>query len=328
MVLGDLLEELVRGDGQEPDSRVILAIDQLEEVDRQAQDPGERSSFLDALADITQDPRSSITVVLTVADFLTELAVHREMARPLADNTVLVGPPTPAEIARAVEAPALTAGLRVDVGLTDAIVADAGGKPGLLPLLSTALTRLWTARDGDRLTLPGYVGIGGLTGAIPGLAEEAFGTLSGPDQAAARVLFLRLTGPGANAATFTRRRVPLAELAALPDPAVRAVVDPLASARLLTVAGEWVEVAHRGPLPGMAAPRRLAVRGQRGSDSAATPGRRRGGLGRREPRTRTAVAGHQAAVRHRGRRPAPGRDHHHRTRIPGRRRGPCRSCPP
>ena len=57
------------------------------------------------------------------------------------------------------------------------------------------------------------------------------------------MLLLRLAGPGDGDAV-TRRRVPLTELAALPDPRVRAVVEPLAAARLLTFDAGYVEVAH------------------------------------------------------------------------------------
>ncbi len=75
------------------------------------------------------------------------------------------------------------------------------------------------------------------------MAENAYGALSDEDRAAARVLLLRLAGPGQGAAV-TRRRVPLAELASLPDPRVRGVVETLVAARLLTVAQDSVEVAH------------------------------------------------------------------------------------
>ena len=47
-------------------------------------------------------------------------------------------------------------------------------EPGLLPLVSSCLTQLWEARVGDRLTLAGYVGIGGLDGAIAHLADDAY----------------------------------------------------------------------------------------------------------------------------------------------------------
>ena len=66
----DLLRHLVDG-GPDADDRVVLAVDQLEEVWTVCQDEGERRQFLEALADFATDPRSSVTVVVAVrADYL------------------------------------------------------------------------------------------------------------------------------------------------------------------------------------------------------------------------------------------------------------------
>ncbi len=129
--LGDLLEQLIRGEGADDDKRVILAVDQLEEVWTACQDEAERSTFLAAVADLATDPLSPVTVVVTVRpDFLPQLAEHDGIAHPLADNTVLVGIPTRAEVTRAVRRLAETAGIRLQPGLTDAIVDDAPVSPG------------------------------------------------------------------------------------------------------------------------------------------------------------------------------------------------------
>ena len=97
--LGDVLEQLIRSDDDRVGRRVILAVDQLEEVWTACPDPGERAAFLDALAELALDPTSPVTVVLAVRpDFLGELAQHTRLARLLDGNTVLVGSPTPAEI--------------------------------------------------------------------------------------------------------------------------------------------------------------------------------------------------------------------------------------
>ena len=147
-----------------------------------------------------------MTVVLAIRpDYLGELAQHSRLARLLDGHTVLVGSPSSAEVLRVVQRPAAPARLRLEVGLTDAIVSDAGAEPGLLPVLSTALNRLWEQRDGDWLTLAGYIRIGGLTGAIAGLAEQVFTGLAADDQAAARLLLLRLTCP-AEGDLVARRR--------------------------------------------------------------------------------------------------------------------------
>jgi WD40 repeat protein/DNA-binding SARP family transcriptional activator len=239
--VAELLERVVFDEPEE--SRVVLVVDQFEEVWTTCTDTPERESFLDALAEVVAST-SRCTVVLSVrADHVAGLADQPVLAQALADATVLIGTPTAGEVRRAVEHPAGLAGLVLDVGLADALVDDAGNEPGALPLLSTALTELWDHRDGRRLTLEAYAESGGLRGAVARIAERAYGELDEADRMAARVLLLRLAGPGEGDAV-TRRRVPLAELDALPNPRVRAVVDPLAAARLLTFDAGNVEVAH------------------------------------------------------------------------------------
>jgi WD40 repeat protein/DNA-binding SARP family transcriptional activator len=239
--VADLLERLVYGDSTA--GRVVLVIDQLEEAWTACADAGERAAFLDAIAEIGESD-SQCTVVLVVrADYVGDLADQPVLAHALADATVLVGAPSEAEVRRAVQLPAERAGLHLDVGLADALVMDASDEPGSLPLLSTALTELWQQRDGRRLTLAAYVAAGGIRGAVARIAERAYGALDSELQVAARILLRRLAGPGEGEAA-TRRRVPLAELAALPDRRVREVVDPLAQARLLSVSADHVEVAH------------------------------------------------------------------------------------
>ena len=241
--VADLLTHLVTASGEQ-EGRVVVAVDQFEEVWTVCSDDAERRQFLDTLAELATDPRSSVTVVLAVrADFMGDLADHDALRTLVNDGTVLVGPMTPAEVRRAVERPAAVSRLVLDDGLADTVVSDAGDEPGLLPLLSTAMAQLWERRDGSALTYAAYVGLGGLSGAIATLAEETFAGLSPSEQDTARLLLLRLTGPG-DGAGVTRRRVPLSEVESLPHSGIRQVVEELAAARLLTVTDGHVEVAH------------------------------------------------------------------------------------
>ena len=127
--------------------RVVLVVDQLEELWTTCADDGERAAFLDFLAEALRESGRLSVVLVVRADYVASLADHAELARLVADSTVLVGFPTPDDIRRSVEVPSVRAGLVLDVGLADAIVGDAGQEPGILPLLSAALTQLWEQQD-------------------------------------------------------------------------------------------------------------------------------------------------------------------------------------
>ena len=238
--LGALLERGLRGEAVH--EQVVLVVDQFEEVWTTCADAGERRQFLDTVADLAAG-RRVLAVPVIRSDFLGELADHPALAALVGDGTVLVGAPRDAEVRRAVLLPAQRCGLMLETGLVDAVVDDAGREPGVLPLLSTAMTRLWQRRDGDTLTMRSYVADGGLSGAIARLAEDLFSSLSPAEQAAARVVLLRLAGPGEGEGVV-RRRAALTELVALEVPGVSAVVEKLATARLVTVSEGHAEVAH------------------------------------------------------------------------------------
>ena len=177
------------------------------------------------------------------ADHAGSIAAHPGVSAALAGQAVFVGPMVEGELRRAIEGPAARAGLVLDTGLADALVADTLAEPGGLPLLSTALTTLWEQRSGSRLKLAAYAASGGVGAAIARLADGAYDDLDEGHRAACRTLLRRLAGPGQGDGVV-RRRVALDELAALPDPRVRECVDRLAAARLLTVSDGHVEVAH------------------------------------------------------------------------------------
>ncbi len=241
--LGEVLERLVRVPGDAAD-RTIVVIDQFEEVWTACADEGERSTFLDTIGALAADEENGITLVLVLrADYLANLADWRQLAALAEDNTVLVGAPSPDDVRRAVALPAARAGLVFDDGLVDALVSDAGAEPGLLPLLSTALSQLWEARSGRRLTFDAYVRLGGMDSAIRYLAETTYSGLDPAARGTMRDVLMRLAGPG-EADLATRRRVAVSELTQLPAPDLRSVLDTMVDARLLTVEDTFVEVAH------------------------------------------------------------------------------------
>jgi DNA-binding SARP family transcriptional activator/WD40 repeat protein len=242
----ELLEVTVRT--LERPARLLLVVDQFEEVFTTCRDEAERAAFIEALVRGATDPAGRIVVVIAIrADYYGRCAAYPPLADLVGANQVLVGPMEPSELRRAIEMPAGRAGLRVEQDLTEALVADVAGQPGSLPLMSTALLELWERRDGRWLRARTYAESGGVRAAVAGVAERTYGRLGREEREEARAILLRLAGPG-EGDSVVRIRVPLSEFDGRDRADVRGVLDVLAAGRLVTVDEGTVEVAHEALL--------------------------------------------------------------------------------
>jgi DNA-binding SARP family transcriptional activator/WD40 repeat protein len=229
----------------QPSSRTVVVVDQLEELFTLEREESERAAFLDDLvAAVLDRAHGHIVVVALRADFYGRCAAYPDFASLLSSNHVLLSPMRRDELGRAIEQPALQAGLRVERSLVDALVTDIEGEPGALPLLSTSLLELWRERDGRLLTAASYRLAGGVHGAVARLAEKAYLQLSDSEQGLARAIFLRLAAE--EDGTLVRRRVPRDEVD-ISEEAGR-VVGVLTEARLLTASENTIEVSHEALL--------------------------------------------------------------------------------
>ena len=229
-------------------ARLLLAVDQLEELFTACRSDAERAAFADTLARAAADPDGRAVVVVALrADFYGRFAAYPGLAELLAANHVLVGPMQASELRRAVELPASRVGLRVEADLADALVDDVEGEPGALPLLSTALLELWQKRPDDALTLAAYRESGGVHGAVARLAEGTYARIPDERRQLVRAVMLRLVGEDEGDAPV-RRRAPLGELDLERNEDVADVLATLADSRLVTVSEGNVEVAHEALL--------------------------------------------------------------------------------
>jgi WD40 repeat protein/DNA-binding SARP family transcriptional activator len=252
---GEWRQYLVRpGDGARIDlpeppshSRLVVAVDQLEELFTSPLDEARRVSFVSALAAAALDPAGRFVVVVSLrADFYGRCAAYDEFAALLSSNHILLTPMKRDELARAIERPAREAGLEVEHDLVDALVSDVEGEPGALPLLSTSLLELWLERDGRSLTYDAYRLSGGLHGAVGRLGEHAYAALTPDEQAIARVILMRLAVE--EDGTFVRRRMPREELELVQASTAERVISALTDARLLTASEGMLEVSHEALL--------------------------------------------------------------------------------
>jgi WD40 repeat protein/tRNA A-37 threonylcarbamoyl transferase component Bud32 len=228
--------------------RLLLAVDQLEELFTACRSDAERSAFADTLARAAADPEARAVVVVALrADFYGRFAAYPQLAELLGANQVLVGPMQASELRRAVELPAGRVGLEVEPELVDALVDDVEGEPGALPLLSTALLELWQKRQDATLTLASYRESGGVQGAVARLAEGTYARVPEERRPLVRAIMLRLVGEG-EGDLAVRRRAPLAELDLERNTDVAGVLATLADSRLVSVGEGSVEVAHEALL--------------------------------------------------------------------------------
>ena len=247
---------------QAPQRRLLLVVDQFEELFTQCADEGQRRAFISALhaaatAGFGSDQIPAALVVLGVrADFEARCADYPQLAGPVQDR-YLVTAMTGRQLRMAITEPAKKAGSKVDDDLVDVLLTEVrNGQPGafgagVLPLLSHALDQAWRNRAGETLTLADYERTGGIDGAVAASAQRAYDGLPPAQQAAARQVFLRLTATSSDGAD-TADRATRAELTDGKNAAeaqdVEAVLEAFAAERLLTLAAGTVELSHEALL--------------------------------------------------------------------------------
>jgi len=245
--LGAILRWRAEGHG----CRVLLYIDQFEELYTLVRDPRERAAFVTCLRAAADDPSSPVRVVLSLrSDFLDRAAEDRAFMASLTDGMHYLMPLGHDGLLQALVRPAEQAGHAFESSdLVSRMVADVAMVSGALPLLQFAASRMWDARDRARrmLTAASYLAMGGIAGALAVHADAILAELSPARRQLAQAVLQRLV-----TADGTRAIVDLAELDQLsPTPGeVRAIVDLLVSARLLVSksddqgAGAAVELIH------------------------------------------------------------------------------------
>ncbi|MGW5158050.1 nSTAND1 domain-containing NTPase [Nonomuraea wenchangensis] len=245
--------------GRPAGARLVVIVDQFEEVFTLCRDEGERAAFVSALLALAREPRTHVVAGMR-ADFYARCAELPGLASVLQDNQLIVGPMEEEDLRRVVTGPAGRAGLTVDAELVELVVNEAQGQPGALSLVSHALLETWRRRTGPALTVAAYLAAGGVRGAIAQTAEHVYGELDAQGREIVRQMFLRLTVPG-DGTEDTRRRAPRDELldgaGALPGrrggpdgDAVAAVLDKVIAARLVIVDESCVTIAHEALIRG------------------------------------------------------------------------------
>ncbi len=234
-------------------TRILLLVDQFEEIFTLTNDRRTRDSYIDALlAAARLDGAVPVHVVLAVrADFYPECMEHAALSRCMAANQYNVGRMSHEQLRESIEKRLQLASSHAEAGLIDSLLEDAGAEPGNLALLEHALGQLWDKCGGFACTLTNsaYAEIGRLRGALGRHADEVYAGLRDENQKQlAKKIFLELVHVG-DGAQDARRRVAKADLVSLGKAAeIDLLLTHLASSRLISTGEEdhesFVEVSH------------------------------------------------------------------------------------
>jgi hypothetical protein len=250
--LGDapgLFGEALRRAANKRRHKVLIVVDQLEELFTLSEDDDVRRQFLSALLAAADDPSSPVRVVLSMrADFLDRLATHKHFLAELSRGLFFLSAPDADNLRETLERPAELAGYQFeDTSIVDNMMQTATSR-GALPLLQFAATRLWDARDKQRklLTRAAYDHMGGVGGAFARHADEVAAAVPAQSQQLLRAIMTRLV-----TIDRTRAVVDHEELIGLSADRAEAerIIDQLVRARLVLLhvepnAGTTVEIVH------------------------------------------------------------------------------------
>lgn len=237
------LHTIARRISQRAGTKVLLLIDQFEELFTQTVSEREQQLFIDIVTTAVSEPRGPLVVVLALrADFYGYPMSYPRLNSLLQKHQIPMLAMSVGELREAIEEPAKLPDVRVtfEEGLVGDMLFDVKGEAGALPLLQFMLAQLFEQRDKDnQMTLEAYEELGGVKGALEKWADDTYKKRLHTEEhrALARLLFMSLVEPGLTLQDTTRRRAALSEFI-LPDAnktrMLRETIDTFVEARLLT----------------------------------------------------------------------------------------------
>ncbi|KYC38379.1 hypothetical protein WA1_36970 [Scytonema hofmannii PCC 7110] len=252
-----LLDAVTAWCNANPQKKLLLAIDQFEELVTMCQNDKARSQFLQELEQALTQPQFHIVITLRLdfePQFLTSAFPGRWM-----NARFMIPPMTQNELRETIEKPAAEQVLYFEPPqLVEQLINEVVQMPGALPLLSFTLSELYLKylnRKGDNraLTEEDYNELGGVAGSLTRRATQEYENLiqmdSMYDYTIRKVMLRMVTVDGG---AMARRRVPLGELEypnAEDNERVKKIIQRFTDVRLIVSGKEpngdaYVEPAH------------------------------------------------------------------------------------
>lgn len=249
-----------------PDSKLLLVIDQAEELFTLCQNPEERTEFINLLAQLLTTYQEELRIVLTLrSEFepqIRDALKEPNWQKVWQEGRFVVTPMDREELQQAIEEPAAQRALFFESPkLVNDLIDEVVQMPGALPLLSFTLSELYLKylkaeenlqRNDRTITEADYDDLGGVTRSLTQTADKTYNKLVNEEkvgESTIRDVMLRMVA--ISGGELARRRVPRSELV-YPDPKneqAEKVIDCFLKARLLvpgldTENQKYVEPAH------------------------------------------------------------------------------------
>jgi WD40 repeat protein/serine/threonine protein kinase len=232
--------------------RLVLFIDQFEELYTLGAGNEDRACVLACLGAVADDVASPLRVILSVrSDFLDRMVEQRAFFDVVSHGLIFLPPLGRDSLREALIRPVGVRDHRFESqGMVKRILDELEATRSPLPLLQFTADKLWVRRDcGQRvLTEASLHALGGVSGALASHADAILASMPAHDARLARTVFLRLVTP-----ERTRALATMAELRQLGDSveSMSRVLTRLIDARLLAVGGSAGNAAEGGDSDGM-----------------------------------------------------------------------------
>ncbi|MCG8416569.1 MAG: serine/threonine protein kinase, partial [Proteobacteria bacterium] len=192
---GYLGAALRRRSGQRQ-ARILLFVDQFEELYTLGADRQTRTAFVGALEGVADDVSSPLRVVLSLrSDFLDRVTEDRGFSSELSEGLWLLPPMGRDEQRQALTLPLEATGYRFESDdMIEAALDALELTRSPLPLLQFTAAHLWDARDRKRrlITEDSYSELGGVAGTLAAHADAVLTGFSAPDRRLARLIVTNL----------------------------------------------------------------------------------------------------------------------------------------
>lgn len=235
---GAVLTQIRRREG-----RLLIVVDQFEELYTHGVQAHERARFWAALGHLGDDQRAPLRVLIAVrADFLAHAELPTALRSSLLRAAHVIERPDRASMRAALIRPAQAHGVHFEAGLAEEIVAELAGDATPLPLLQLVASALWTRRDPEAraMTHADLAALGGIDGLFSRHADRVIATLPAQQVPVARAALCALVTEAG-----TRQRRGRAELMARLDPdCSEAVLSHLVAGHLVSADADGLTLAH------------------------------------------------------------------------------------